>query len=115
MSVPHDLGEHRQAAYQAAARRTRWRLWYMLLLLLCVPPIWMWTERAEALFGRALVPLAIILWIPPLVLGYLMQKRLDRAIPTCLREYTVCSRCGSDLTGDVSDLCPECGTKVTTR
>ena len=49
------------------------------------------------------------LWIPPVVLAiptYILWRR-DRRYPP-----GHCQECGYNLTGNVSGVCPECGTKI---
>ena len=63
-----------------------------------------------------LLPLPIVLWLIPLV-GVLtlfmgvMIVRLGLSLRKRERPSN-CSRCGYDLTGNVSGVCPECGTKI---
>lgn len=54
---------------------------------------------------------ALPLWIPILVLGGLSGRRfyLDRRLRIPPGH---CKKCGYDLTGNVSGVCPECGTAI---
>ena len=64
--------------------------------------------------GSAFV-LTVPLWIPFLLAAFLLMaflRWLDhrlRILPGC------CQRCGDDLTGNLSGVCPECGVAVSKR
>lgn len=57
--------------------------------------------------------LGVPLWIPfALMAGYATSTLVSTALRRRrLRRVGKCVRCGYDLTGNVSGVCPECGTK----
>ena len=60
----------------------------------------------EERFRAVMVPL----WLPAAVFGVLPAVRLGRRVKAVLRARAGrCTRCGYDLTGNTSGVCPECG------
>lgn len=72
---------------------------------------WIWLlkaskyKSARRMFQRILVPLWLPLLLSLIPTAYLWYK--DRRIP---RGH--CQKCGYDLTGNASGVCPECGTSI---
>ena len=84
------------------------------LVALSVAPalasIYLWTEGREAVVLSLLVLALFVAWVSHLVI------RARRAYLPMRRHWDVeCVACGYDLTGNVSGVCPECGTPVDTR
>jgi hypothetical protein len=70
------------------------------------------------LFGFTLVllPILFILWVIAAVRGGLRARRGIVALRGLLRRNRgFCPRCGYCLRGNVSGICPECGTDVPAR
>ena len=68
-----------------------------------------WTPKLKLKPLRIVIPL----WIPTLLFLTLTWKRIS---PVCRRARNkrrgLCTSCSYDLTGKMSGVCPECGTKV---
>ena len=81
------------------------------LIALSVAPslvaIYLWAEGREALVLSLLVLALFVGWVSHLAI------RARRAYLPMRRRWDVeCVSCGYDLTGNVSGVCPECGTPV---
>lgn len=60
------------------------------------------------------IPLAPTLWIAMMVpLGRLAAHMTIRRRQATRKNHVACVQCGYSLTGNVSGICPECGTKAT--
>jgi hypothetical protein len=95
-----------------AARRWKGLAFYCALLLVAVPPFIIMTvtkDSSAATFGFVLVSLTLFS-SPALCWMMLLDKSAisDAAARACLR-------CGYDLTGNTSGICPECGQDVPDR
>ena len=84
-------------------------IWVLLILLM----VYMMTRQTtpDSLFG--LVPVIVVL-LCPYVLIVLFRRRIQRSLWRQLTECGVpcCIKCGYDLTGNVSGVCPECGERI---
>lgn len=69
-----------------------------------------WNRLSNLVSGETARSIQIPLWIPFLIVGaptaVLWWRDRRRIPPHC------CQRCSYDLTGNVSGICPECGTKI---
>jgi hypothetical protein len=74
----------------------------MSALTILSPAGWVgWFTCATA---AALVPV-VALWV--LLQRFFLRKRVRRFLHS--RGFLVCERCGYDLRGQVTPICPECG------
>jgi len=100
------LGVHRHATWSQG--RPDW-----LVSRAEGPPVWLPSYRRDAAAEGTRFDIWVPLWIPFLfvalptgVLWY--RDRCRRILPGR------CQKCGYNLTGNVSGVCPECGTRIQT-
>ncbi len=76
------------------------------------PHVMTWSPTYNS--GPTSFSVGLPLWIPFLLVAIptaLLWWRDGRRIPPCGH----CQKCGYDLTGNVSGVCPECGEKTSTK
>ena len=96
-----------------ARRRTLGSLRYLFLLVSLLPPtLALNTAQGSELLGRYQIPIGVMFYLPPLVLGVLLARHQKRMLKQRLLERAVCPKCYYDLTGNESGVCPECGSEV---
>jgi hypothetical protein len=83
---------------------------YLTLLLSMLPPVLAFTAPGGEALGRLQHLVGIILWIPPVALAWLLHRHQKTILRRRLLEEALCPKCFYDLTGNVSGICPECGT-----
>jgi hypothetical protein len=59
--------------------------------------------------------LGVAIWVASGVVGGLVVLHAHRRDTQARRASHRCGQCGYDLTGNVSGVCPECGTPVSAR
>lgn len=99
---------------------SRW-LFIPVLALAAIPNRWMWEEYLQGQFGQAVVAEMGYGWIaasfcawyaPFLICTALVLSEHQLSIRRRWAALHRCLRCGYDLTGNVSGICPECGRPV---
>jgi hypothetical protein len=78
-----------------------------------------WSARAETGSGLAGVVAAFSILLLALM-GWLCKLAFDWLVPPVppgidLDQLPICHTCGYELTGNVSGVCPECGTPVESK
>jgi hypothetical protein len=70
----------------------------------------LYLPKADGLDHWGFLSIALPFWLPAAIIGlataFLLYRDRRRIRPGC------CRSCGYDLTGNVSGICPECGTAV---
>jgi hypothetical protein len=111
-----------------AVGAVQWTFFACIPALVTWPIAWMLLRRKEPAPARkgwlattCILALCFILWprglllllltpIAPMLAALITAVRL----PVVYNEAGLCYRCGYDLRGDVSGICPECGTPIST-
>jgi hypothetical protein len=105
-----EAAQRRKSASRDVVRRTFGSIQYLLVLLSMFPPIFAFSRTGGELLRGLQVPVGLILYIPVVVLAIRLRKHQKETIRTRLLQEAVCPKCFYDLTGNVSPVCPECGT-----
>jgi len=100
-----------QLNYSPNRQRKKWTLafflWLLILLFMC--SMWLYNRKNPAL-GHLL-----LIWVPLVLFSAYMAFRPRTAredLQNWVCDTRHCGRCGYDLTGNVSGICPECGTPI---
>lgn len=76
--------------------------WFLVVAFILI-----WGNPLLSIWGA--VTVYIVPLLASLLVGYIVWKRGEAA---ARRAQGLCVRCGYNLTGNVSGICPECGTTI---
>jgi hypothetical protein len=105
-----DAGQDKRVLLSPSRQRKKWRLVFFVCLLMLSVLCYSHLHARTGSIGYLL-----LFYIPLILLSAYMafRPRTDREdLQNWVCDPQHCGRCGYDLTGNVSGICPECGTPI---